>query len=72
MFGYLLQVQGAFIQGLGFYLSEEYRYNAESGKVCHLLSVKLLSYSIELVSTLKALEIILCVHTIYQPTVFII
>lgn len=27
------QVQGAFVQGLGFYLSEEYRFNTDSGKL---------------------------------------
>ncbi|KAJ7565972.1 hypothetical protein O6H91_02G083300 [Diphasiastrum complanatum] len=27
------QVQGAFVQGLGYYLTEEYRYNCNSGKL---------------------------------------
>lgn len=39
--GHYKQVQGAFVQGLGFYLSEEYRYDADNGQVCHLWSPQL-------------------------------
>jgi xanthine dehydrogenase molybdopterin-binding subunit B len=31
----LWQVHGAYIQGIGYYLSEEYQIDAANGKVCH-------------------------------------
>jgi len=29
------QVHGAYVQGIGYYLSEEYQIDAANGKVCH-------------------------------------
>jgi hypothetical protein len=33
--GGLWQVHGAYVQGIGYYLSEEYQIDAANGKVCH-------------------------------------